>query len=218
MNRSKRFLKILFLTLALVGMNSRLWADATPAVIPGEDVSSSATPGMDASPSVTPGTDGTVYGFEANSLQGKPVTLSQYKGKVLLIVNVASKCGFTPQYKGLEALYEKYKDKGFVILGFPCNQFKEQEPGDAAQIATFCKANYGVSFPMFAKIEVNGPGAHPLYQFLKKAELDPSGNLPIGWNFNKFLIDRQGRPMHRYVSQVKPEDIDADIAKALAAH
>jgi glutathione peroxidase-family protein len=201
--KSTGFLQIAAFALGLSGLAPSLWADATPVAVP------------TATAVVTPGADGTVYGFEADSLQGKPVTLSQYQGKVLLIVNVASKCGFTPQYKGLEALYEKYKDKGFVILGFPCNQFKQQEPGTAGEIATFCKANYGVSFPLFAKIEVNGPGAHPLYQFLKKTELDPDGKNPIGWNFNKFLIDRQGHPLHRYVSQVKPEDIDADIAKQL---
>ncbi|HVM33052.1 MAG TPA: glutathione peroxidase [bacterium] len=160
--------------------------------------------------------DGTVYGFTANSIQGKPVTLSQYQGKVLLIVNVASKCGFTPQYKGLEALYEKYKDKGLVILGFPCDQFAHQEPGDAAQIGEFCRARYGVTFPMFDKIQVNGPGAHPLYQFLKKAEPDPAGKLDIGWNFNKFLIGRDGRPLKRFVSQVTPEELESDVAKTLA--
>jgi glutathione peroxidase-family protein len=204
--KSIGFLKIAALALGLSGLAPSLWADATAMV------SSVSTPIQTPALSV-PGSDGTVYGFEADSLQGKPVTLSQYQGKVLLIVNVASKCGFTPQYKGLEALYEKYKDKGFVILGFPCNQFAQQEPGTAAEIATFCKANYGVTFPLFAKIEVNGPGTNPLYQFLKKTELDPAGKEPIGWNFNKFLIDRQGHPLHRYVSQVKPEDIDADINK-----
>jgi len=196
-NKSTSFLILAALALGLNGLTPSLWADAAPT----------------ATAVATPGADGTIYGFEADSLQGKPVALSQYKGKVLLIVNVASKCGFTPQYKGLEALYEKYKDKGFVILGFPCNQFAQQEPGTAAEIATFCKANYGVTFPMFAKIEVNGPNAFPLYQFLKKAETDPAGKTEIGWNFNKFLVGRDGHPLHRYVSQVKPEDIDADIAK-----
>ncbi|MGH7738776.1 MAG: glutathione peroxidase [bacterium] len=162
-----------------------------------------------------PGTDGTVYGFKADSIQGRLMTLSQYKGKVILIVNVASKCGFTPQYKGLEALYQKYKSKGFVILGFPCNQFFHQEPGSAAEIQNFCRARYGVTFPLFAKIEVNGPNANPLYQFLKKAEPDPDGKLDIGWNFTKFLIDRKGRPIARFVSKVTPKEIDADIAQAL---
>ncbi len=222
--KSIGFLKIAALALGLGGLAPSLWAQATPTAAA---ITPVATPGAapiatssvaGPSPVTTPGADGTIYGFEADSLQGKPVTLSQYQGKVLLIVNVASKCGFTPQYKGLEALYEKYKDKGFVILGFPCNQFASQEPGTAAQIATFCKANYGVTFPMFAKIEVNGPNAFPLYQFLKKAELDPAGKTEIGWNFNKFLIDRQGHPLHRYVSQVKPEDIDADIDKLTTTH
>ena len=207
--------------LLLLGFASLAGADtpssvSTPA--PGVDVPSSvSTPGMDVPSSVsTPGMDGTVYGFTADSIQGKAVTLSKYKGQVLLIVNVASKCGFTPQYEGLEALYKKYKDKGFVILAFPCNQFKEQEPGTAAQIVKFCRARYGVTFPLFAKIEVNGPGAHPLYQFLKKAEPDPQGKLDIGWNFTKFLIGRDGRPLKRFVSQQTPEQIDADIAKQLA--
>lgn len=165
--------------------------------------------------SAKPGANETVYGFEADSIQGRSVTLSRYKGKVILIVNVASKCGFTPQYKGLEALYQKYKSKGLVILGFPCNQFHHQEPGDAAEIQSFCRAHYGVTFPLFAKIEVNGPNANPLYQFLKKAEPDPDGKLDIGWNFTKFLIDRKGRPLARFVSKVTPEEIDADIARAL---
>lgn len=153
----------------------------------------------------------TVYAFKTRTLDGKPAKLSKYKGKVLLIVNVASKCGFTPQYKGLEALYEKYKDRGFVILGFPCNQFAHQEPGDAKTIQSFCSLNYAVSFPLFNKIDVNGSNKDPLYAYLETVL--PGGD--IGWNFTKFLVDRQGHPIQRYSSPVKPEDIDADVVKVL---
>jgi glutathione peroxidase len=153
----------------------------------------------------------TVYGFKTQTLAGEPVTLSKYKGKVLLIVNVASKCGFTPQYKGLEALYEKYKDQGFVILGFPCNQFRSQEPGDAKTIQSFCSLNYGVTFPLFNKIDVNGPNKDPLYAYLETVM--PGGD--IGWNFTKFLIDRHGHPLQRYASPIKPEAIEVDVQKAL---
>jgi glutathione peroxidase len=153
----------------------------------------------------------TVYGFKMKDIDGNTVPLSKYKGKVLLIVNVASKCGFTPQYTGLEKLYEKYKGKGFVILGFPCNQFHSQEPGTDADIKTFCSTKYDVKFPLFDKIEVNGDNTNPLYQFLKKAEPDPDGKLDIGWNFNKFLIDRSGHPLARFVSKQTPEDIDSQI-------
>ncbi len=158
----------------------------------------------------------TVYGFKALTIDGQPATLDAYKGKVLLIVNVASKCGFTPQYTGLEKLYEKYKNKGFVILGFPCNQFHSQEPGNEAQIKTFCSTNYGVTFPLFSKIEVNGDHTHPLYKFLKSAEPETDGKTDIGWNFTKFLIDRQGHPLKRFVSKQKPEDIDSQIQAELA--
>jgi glutathione peroxidase len=153
----------------------------------------------------------TVYGFKTKTLDGKPAELSNYKSKVLLIVNVASKCGFTPQYKGLEALYEKYKDKGFVILGFPCNQFAHQEPGDAKTIESFCSLNYGVTFPLFNKIDVNGANKDPLYAYLETVL--PGGD--IGWNFTKFLVDRQGRVIQRYSSPVKPEAIETDIEKVL---
>src|ERR1700677_3118787 len=151
-------------------------------------------------------TPGTVYSFKEKDIDGKTVSLAKYKGKVLLIVNVASKCGHTPQYAGLEKLYEKYKDKGFVILGFPCNQFKEQEPGTDADIKTFCTTKYNVTFPLFDKIEVNGENSNPLYQFLKIAEPDPDGKFDIGWNFTKFLIDRQGHPVKRIMTKIEPED------------
>jgi glutathione peroxidase len=157
-----------------------------------------------------------VYSFKMKDIDGKTVPLSNYKGKVLLIVNVASKCGFTPQYDGLEKLYEKYKGKGLVILGFPCNQFASQEPGSDADIKNFCSTKYNVTFPLFDKIEVNGDNAHPLYQFLKKSEPDPEGKLDIGWNFNKFLIDRSGHPLKRFVSKQTPADIDSEVQATLS--
>jgi glutathione peroxidase len=157
----------------------------------------------------------TVHDFTMTDIDGNPVSLKQYKGKVVMIVNVASKCGLTKQYEGLEAIYKKYKDKGFVILGFPCNQFMGQEPGTEAEIQEFCTVNYGVTFPLFSKIEVNGDGAHPLYQFLKK-KLPGTGNKPdIEWNFAKFLIDRDGKPVERFNPRTKPEDTTASIEKLL---
>ena len=161
------------------------------------------------------GTKGTVYAFPVKTIMGKKTTLARYKGKVLLIVNVASKCGHTPQYAGLEKLYRKYKDKGLVVLGFPCNQFKKQEPGTDAQIRAFCTSKYHVTFPMFDKIKVNGPDAIPLYRFLKKAEPDPDGKTDISWNFAKFLIGRDGRPLKRFVPKVEPEDAESAIQAAL---
>lgn len=154
------------------------------------------------------------YDFVANSLGGKPIRMKTYEGKVVLIVNVASKCGFTPQYKGLEELYKKYESKGLVILGFPCNQFGSQEPGNAEEIASFCSLNYGVTFPMFAKIDVNGDQTHPLYVYLKEALPGTLGN-GIKWNFTKFLLDRKGNPVKRYGSVTKPEEIENDIAELL---
>src|SRR4051812_19348738 len=145
----------------------------------------------------------TVFDFEAETLDGKPKKLADFRGKVLLIVNTASQCGFTPQYAGLEKLYGTYKDGGLVVLGFPCNQFGGQEPGSADVIGVFCEKNYGVSFPMFAKIDVNGENAHPLYRYLKKEKkglLGPLGGGAIKWNFTKFLVDRDGRVVARYGS------------------
>ncbi len=156
-----------------------------------------------------------VYDFDAQTLDGKPVKLSDYQGKVLLIVNTASKCGFTPQYKGLEALYRKYKDKGLEILGFPCNQFGAQEPGDANEIANFCSLTYDVSFPMFAKIDVNGDKAHPLYDYLKTEQKGMFGTRNINWNFTKFLVDKKGKVTARFGPQVTPESLDGAIAKLL---
>ena len=154
------------------------------------------------------------YNFNAKSLQGKEINMKSYKGKVVLIVNTASKCGFTPQYEGLENLYKEFKDKGLVILGFPCNQFGGQEPGSAEEIGTFCTANYGVTFPMFEKIEVNGDNADPLYKYLKQALPGTLGE-SIKWNFTKFLLDKNGNPVKRFASTTKPQDITKDIEKLL---
>lgn len=158
----------------------------------------------------------TIYDFSAANLAGKETRLADYKGKVVLIVNTASKCGFTPQYAGLEAIYEKYKDNGFVILGFPCNQFGAQEPGSSDDIGEFCQVNYGVKFPMFGKIDVNGAGAHPLFKFLTSEKPGFLGTEMIKWNFTKFLVDREGNPVKRYGSNTKPQDIAGDIEKLLA--
>ena len=158
----------------------------------------------------------TVNDFEARSLAGKPVALRDYQGKVLLIVNTASKCGFTPQYQGLEALYRKYRDRGLEVLGFPCNQFGGQEPGSEAQIAAFCTSKYDVTFPLFAKVDVNGDNASPLYRYLKHAKPGLLGTEAIKWNFTKFLVDREGKVVARYAPNDTPESIDADVAKALS--
>ena len=157
----------------------------------------------------------TIYDFSARSIEGNDRPLSDYKGKALLIVNVASECGYTPQYAGLEALYRKYKDRGFEVLGFPCNQFGGQEPGDEEQIKSFCETRFDVSFPLFAKIDVNGPGTHPLYEFLKSAEPGLLGTEAIKWNFTKFLVAKDGSVRKRYAPQTKPEPIAADIEAAL---
>ena len=157
-----------------------------------------------------------IYDFTADSLDGKPVSLASFKNQVLLIVNVASKCGFTPQYTGLEQLFQKYRERGLVILGFPCNQFGGQEPGSAADIKQFCSLTYPVSFPMFNKVDVNGNAAHPLYQYLKSQKSGVLGTEGVKWNFTKFLIDRQGNVIERYAPTTKPESIAADIEKLLA--
>ncbi len=156
-----------------------------------------------------------IYDFSVTDIGGKPVRLDRYKGRVMLIVNTASKCGFTPQYKGLEALYAKYHAKGFEVLGFPCNQFGEQEPGDAKEIAQFCEINYGVTFPLFAKVDVNGEHAAPLFSFLKSAQPGLLGTEGIKWNFTKFLVDRDGRVVARFAPKDTPESIAADIEKVL---
>ncbi len=154
------------------------------------------------------------YQFRANSLKGKEVKMSDYAGKVVLIVNTASKCGLTPQYEALEALYKKYKDQGLIVLGFPCNQFGAQEPGDEKSIAEGCLINYGVTFPMFAKINVNGPKAHPIFSYLKKA-LPGLFTKRVKWNFTKFLLDTEGRPIKRFSPLSKPEQIEKHIQKLL---
>ncbi|HEX4197701.1 MAG TPA: glutathione peroxidase [Caulobacteraceae bacterium] len=156
-----------------------------------------------------------VYDFEAETLDGRPAALADYRGQVLLIVNTASKCGFTPQYEGLEALYRRHKDQGFAVLGFPCNQFGAQEPGDAAEIANFCSLTYEVSFPMFGKIDVNGPAAHPLYTFLKKQKKGLLGSEGVKWNFTKFLIDRDGTVVERFAPTTKPEALESAVEALL---
>jgi glutathione peroxidase len=151
--------------------------------------------------------DGNVHTFSALSLSGASIDLRQYLGKVILIVNTASQCGFTPQYKALEALYRQFKNQGFVVLGFPCNQFGQQEPGNAETIGDFCEKNYGVTFPLFAKIDVNGEAAHPLFKHLKKAAPGLLGSEAIKWNFTKFLVRKDGSVYKRYAPQTKPEAV-----------
>jgi glutathione peroxidase len=158
----------------------------------------------------------TVFDLSADSLAGAPVRLADYKGQVLLIVNTASQCGFTPQYQGLEALYQRYRARGFAVLGFPCNQFGAQEPGNAEEIGAFCAKNFGVTFPLFAKVDVNGEHAHPLFQKLKKDAPGLLGTEGIKWNFTKFLIRKDGTVYDRYAPTTKPEDLSADIEKLLA--
>jgi len=152
-----------------------------------------------------------IWEFPVVDLAGTPRSLAEFRDRVLLIVNVASRCGFTPQYTGLEALYRKYRDRGFVVLGFPCDQFGHQEPGDAEEIRNFCSLNYQVSFPLFAKIDVNGAGAHPLYEFLKSQQPGILGTQAIKWNFTKFLVDRAGRVVKRYAPNDTPESLDGEI-------
>ena len=157
----------------------------------------------------------TVYDFQAQTIDGQTVSLDQYHDRVLLIVNTASACGFTPQFGGLEKLHETYAARGLVVLGFPCNQFGHQDPGSNDEIATFCQRNYGVSFPMMAKIDVNGAGAHPLYQWLTAEAPGILGSKAIKWNFTKFLVGRDGRVIKRYAPQDAPEKLTEDIEQAL---
>ena len=156
-----------------------------------------------------------LYDFNAKTIDGDDQALSAYKGKTLLIVNVASKCGFTPQYKGLEALYEKFRDQGLVVLGFPCDQFGHQEPGDEEEIKSFCALTYDVQFPLFAKVDVNGANAHPLYKYLKHEAKGLLGSEAIKWNFTKFLVDRNGRVVKRYAPTDTPEKIAKDLGSVL---
>ena len=159
-----------------------------------------------------------VYDFEAQTITGQSVKLSEHRGKVILIVNTASKCGFTPQFEGLEKLWQAYKDRGLIVLGFPCNQFAKQEPGDASEIADFCQRNYGVDFQMMSKVEVNGAGAHPLYQWLKQQAPGLLGTQAIKWNFTKFLVGRDGQVLQRFAPQTPPAKLSAAIEQALASH
>jgi glutathione peroxidase len=156
-----------------------------------------------------------IYDFTVERIDGQTQSLSDYNGKVLLIVNTASQCGFTPQYKGLQELHEKYQDSGLQILGFPCNQFGGQEPGSNAEIQQFCTLNYGVSFPMFAKVNVNGPDTVPLYQYLKEQAKGAFGTEVIKWNFTKFLVDRNGKIVKRFASNTPPEKLERDIQQTL---
>ena len=158
----------------------------------------------------------TVHDFTAKSLSGEDVSLADFRGKVLLIVNTASKCGFTPQYAGLEKLHEELSPRGFAVLGFPCNQFGQQEPGDAQEIQKFCSLSYNVTFPMFAKIDVNGADAHPLYEFLKIEKSGLLGIEAIKWNFSKFLVDQEGRVVERYAPTTTPASLKGDIEALLA--
>jgi len=156
-----------------------------------------------------------LYDFQIKALDGQPLELMQFQGHVLLVVNVASRCGFTPQYTGLQQLYDSYQARGFSILGCPCDQFGHQEPGSAEEIAEFCRLNYGVSFPLTEKIDVNGSDAHPLYQWLKQQQPGLLGSEAIKWNFTKFLLDRDGQVVGRYAPQTKPEELEAAIVSLL---
>ena len=157
-----------------------------------------------------------LYQFEAELLEGDTKQMSDYEGKVLLIVNTASKCGFTPQFAGLEKVYEKYKDQGFEVLGFPCNQFGGQDPGSNDEIGAFCQRNYGVDFPMFAKVDVKGPEAHAIFRYLTREAKGILGSESIKWNFTKFLVSKDGKVLNRYAPTTKPESIEEDIEKALS--
>lgn len=156
-----------------------------------------------------------IYDFQVNTISGEQTSLAPYRGKVLLVVNTASQCGLTPQFEGLEEIYRKFQDRGLVILGFPCNQFAQQDPGSDGEILTFCQRNYGVSFPMFSKIDVNGTGTHPLYQHLKSAAPGVFGSERIKWNFTKFLVDREGNVVRRFAPATKPAKIEQAISAIL---
>jgi glutathione peroxidase len=159
----------------------------------------------------------TLYDFDVRTIDGRLQSLGAYRGTTLLIVNVASRCGYTPQYRGLEALYRKYRDSGLAVLGFPCNQFRQQEPGTEAEIVEFCTRVYDVSFPMFAKVDVNGPHAHPLYRYLKAEQRGILGSQAIKWNFTKFLVSASGAVIRRYAPFVPPARIEADIVRQISA-
>jgi Glutathione peroxidase len=156
-----------------------------------------------------------IYAIEVRTIDGRNISMSEYQGRVLLIVNTATRCGFAPQFAGLEQLYRKYRDQGFAVLGFPCNQFAGQEPGDEAEIASICSLNHGVTFPLFAKVDVNGPDQHPLFRLLKRKKSGFLGSKAIKWNFTKFLVDRGGAVVKRYGPATRPEQIEADIRRLL---
>ncbi len=156
-----------------------------------------------------------IYEIKAQTIEGEEKAISDFKDKVIIVVNVASKCGFTPQYEGLEKIYREYKDRGLVVLGFPCNQFLSQEPGDESEIAKFCSLTYDVTFPMFAKVDVNGQDAHPLFNYLKKELPGLLGTKDVKWNFTKFLIDKNGNPVKRYAPRDEPRKMIEDIEKIL---
>ena len=156
-----------------------------------------------------------IYDIEVRAIDGRTTTLAEHRGKAMLIVNVASQCGFTPQYKGLEELYLKFKNRGFVVLGFPCNQFGAQEPGSEAEIQNFCSTKYSVSFPMYSKVEVNGEGAHPLFAHLKKSAKGLLGTEAIKWNFTKFIVGKDGNVIERFAPQSAPASLESDIQKIL---
>jgi len=158
----------------------------------------------------------TIYDFSVTTIDGEVQSLAAYRGQLLLIVNVASRCGFTPQYAGLESLYRRFQEQGLAVLGFPCDQFGHQEPGDEQEIKSFCSLTYEVTFPLFAKIEVNGAGAHPLYKYLKSERTGLLGSESIKWNFTKFLVNREGEVVQRYAPTDSPEDIEKDIVRLLA--
>jgi len=158
---------------------------------------------------------GDIHGFDVTAIDGETFSLERYRGRPMLIVNVASRCGMTPQYAGLEALYRKFKDRGLVVLGFPCNQFGGQEPGTAAEIGAFCRQNYDVTFPMFTKIDVNGPDAHPLFTFLKSEKKGLLGTTAIKWNFTKFLVDAQGDVIARFGPRETPDELEPQIERVL---
>jgi glutathione peroxidase len=156
-----------------------------------------------------------IYDIEVRTIDGRTTTLAEHRGKVMLIVNVASKCGFTPQYEGLEALYQKFKDRGFVVLGFPCNQFGAQEPGSEAEIQSFCSTTYSVTFPMYSKVDVNGDATHPLFSFLKKQAKGVLGTEAIKWNFTKFLVGKDGAVIDRFAPQTAPGAMEKDVERIL---
>ena len=156
-----------------------------------------------------------VYDYDVKLITGEEISLETYRGQVLLIVNTASKCGFTPQYTELQKLYERYKEKGFVVLGFPCNQFMAQEPGDDLEISGFCRLNYGVTFPMFSKTKVKGTDIHPLFDYLSNEAAGMLGSKAVKWNFTKFLVDKEGKPVKRFSPQTKPHELEEDIVRLL---